>query len=72
MRMALPAEPNMDGPATIEALLRMNPAVKIIAATGLSGDGMVARVRELGIANFIPKPYTAETLLARLADLLDT
>jgi CheY-like chemotaxis protein len=31
--------PVMDGPATIRALMRINPAIKIIAASGLNANG---------------------------------
>ena len=37
------AMPVMDGPATIHALMRINPAVKIIAASGLNANGGVAQ-----------------------------
>ncbi|NQX02423.1 response regulator, partial [bacterium] len=55
--------PVMDGPATIQIVRRMNPAVRIIAASGLSSAGEVARAGRLGVQHFLPKPYTAETLL---------
>jgi PAS domain S-box-containing protein len=62
--------PFMDGPATIRALLRMNPSVKIIAASGLAtgqnpGEGPLE-----GVQVFLSKPYTAEKLLTALAELL--
>jgi PAS domain S-box-containing protein len=62
--------PFMDGPATIRALQRMNPEVKIIAASGLAashkpGEGLLE-----GVQIFLNKPYTAEKLLTALAQLL--
>ena len=62
--------PFMDGPATIRALQRMNPAVKIIAASGLgtaqrAGEGVLE-----GVSVFLTKPYTAEKLLKTLAQVL--
>ena len=62
--------PVMDGPATIHVLRRMNPAVRIIAASGLSAEKHVARAVSLGVNHFLPKPYTAETLLKALKDVL--
>ena len=62
--------PVMDGPATIEVLRRMNPAVRIIGASGLAADGQVARSVSLGVKHFLPKPFTAETLLKALKDVL--
>lgn len=62
--------PFMDGPATIRALQRMNPKVRIIAASGL-GTGMHAGEGTLeGVAVFLNKPYTAERLLKTLAEVL--
>ncbi len=62
--------PFMDGPSTIRALLRMNPQVRIIAASGL-GTGQRAGEGALeGVAVFLNKPYTAEKLLKTLAQVL--
>ncbi|HEU4834607.1 MAG TPA: PAS domain S-box protein [Pyrinomonadaceae bacterium] len=62
--------PFMDGPATIRALMRMNPGVRIIAASGL-GTGMHAGEGTLeGVTVFLNKPYTAEKLLKTLAEVL--
>jgi PAS domain S-box-containing protein len=62
--------PFMDGPATIRALQRMNPRVRIIAASGL-GTGHGAGEGPLeGVSVFLNKPYTAERLLKTLADVL--
>lgn len=63
--------PGMDGPATIQVLMRMNPQVRIIAASGLNANGMVAKAANVGVKHFIPKPYTAETLLKTLHTLLN-
>ena len=62
--------PFMDGPATIRALQRMNPNVRIIAASGL-GTGLHAGEGTLeGVSVFLNKPYTAEKLLKTLAEVL--
>ncbi|HEU4931727.1 MAG TPA: PAS domain S-box protein [Pyrinomonadaceae bacterium] len=64
--------PFMDGPATIRALQRMNPKVKIIAASGLgigqrAGEGVLE-----GVSVFLNKPYTAEKLLKTLAAVVQS
>ncbi len=59
--------PVMDGPATIKALMRMNPEVRIIAASGLNANGKAANG---GVRHFLPKPYSAETLLRSLHTVL--
>jgi PAS domain S-box-containing protein len=62
--------PFMDGQATIRALQRMNPKVRIVAASGL-GTGQHAGEGSLeGVAVFLNKPYTAEKLLKTLAEVL--
>jgi PAS domain S-box-containing protein len=62
--------PVMDGAATIRALTRLNPNVKIIAASGLATKAAEAEAAGEGVKNFLPKPYTASTLLIALRDLL--
>ena len=63
--------PIMDGPALIHALMRMDPAVKVIAASGLNANGNVAKVSEAGVKHFLTKPYTAATLLKTMRAILD-
>ena len=65
------AMPIMDGPATIRALKQINPAVKIIAASGLNANGGVAKVSGAGVKHFLTKPYTAATLLRTMRAILD-
>jgi two-component system, cell cycle sensor histidine kinase and response regulator CckA len=63
--------PFLDGAATIRALQKLDPQVRIIASTGLS-DGMRSEEAEkLGAKLVLSKPYTAETLLKALAASLD-
>jgi len=62
--------PIMDGPATIHVLRRMNPAVRIIGASGLTAHGHAAHAISLGLEHLLPKPYTAETLLKALKQVL--
>jgi PAS domain S-box-containing protein len=58
--------PLMDGPATIKALMKLNPQVRIIAASGLSTSSNAAKAAKEGAKHFIPKPYTTATLLQTL------
>jgi two-component system, cell cycle sensor histidine kinase and response regulator CckA len=62
--------PFMDGPATIRALQRMNPKVRIIAASGLGTGHRAGEGTLEGVSVFLNKPYTAEKLLRTLADVL--
>jgi CheY-like chemotaxis protein len=60
--------PILDGPATIRALMRINPKIKIVAASGLNPNGPAAG---MGVKHFLTKPYTAGTLLKTLRVTLD-
>ena len=64
------AMPVMDGPATILALKAINPQVKIVASSGLANQDDHQHAAELGVHYFISKPYTAESLVQVLHDML--
>jgi nitrogen-specific signal transduction histidine kinase/CheY-like chemotaxis protein len=64
------AMPVMDGCSTIVALRTMNPEVKIIGSSGLSTRGSIASDAGSHIRHFLPKPYTTETLLKAVAEVL--
>ena len=55
--------PVMDGPSLIAALRRINPQVRVIAASGLTANANVARVAIAGVTDFLAKPYSADALL---------
>jgi CheY-like chemotaxis protein len=63
--------PVMNGMAAIRALLRVNPMVKIIAASGLNVNGDAEKLAEMGVTNSLVKPYSAETLLNALHQVLN-
>lgn len=56
------AMPMMDGPATIRALFKLNPGVKIIALRGTADEEKVAEASSAGAQIFLPKPIDAERL----------
>jgi PAS domain S-box-containing protein len=62
--------PVMDGPALVVALRSINPAVRIIGSSGLD-EGGIAAAAKAGIREFIPKPFSAETMLRTIARVLD-
>ncbi|WP_395753892.1 ATP-binding protein [Prosthecobacter sp.] len=62
--------PVMDGPTTIQMLRIINPEVKIIAASGVSQQGSPAKVAEMGVRHFLPKPYSAQTVMTTLRLIL--
>ncbi len=62
--------PIMDGPALISVLTRMNPKVKIIAASGFTTNADSVRTFS-NVRHFIVKPYTASMLLRLIRTILD-
>ena len=63
--------PIMNGPATIRALTKIKPSVKIIATSGLQTNGSDPQALGLNVKDFLIKPYTAETLLMAVRKVLD-
>jgi CheY-like chemotaxis protein len=62
--------PVMDGAALIDELTRLDPEVRIIAASGLALNGSVIRPAGPGVRRFLPKPYSVHTLLSTLHEVL--
>jgi PAS domain S-box-containing protein len=63
--------PVMDGLNVIRVLTRINPAIKIVAASGLAKNGSGDRESGGHIKHFLTKPYTAETLLKTVRAILE-
>ncbi len=63
--------PVMDGRATIYAMLKINPQVKIIAMSGMDEPQSEIMAANAGIKHFMPKPYTAATLLKTVRRVID-
>ena len=61
--------PYMDGIATIRALRKLNPLIDIIVSTG-TRDKSRNPGDDRGVKAILSKPYTAETLLRTLAEVL--
>jgi PAS domain S-box-containing protein len=62
--------PYMDGPATIRSLKKLDPEIKVIAASGLVDGQKVKDATGLDQIAFLMKPYTAEKLLGMVYDVL--
>jgi PAS domain S-box-containing protein len=61
--------PVMDGHASIRAVRKINPEVKIIAVSGLTEKDKLRNIANHTNA-FLPKPYTAEILLKTIHEVL--
>jgi CheY-like chemotaxis protein len=62
--------PSMDGAALIRVLTQINPRVKIIAASGLDSNRVIAKDAAPSVCGYLPKPYTAQVLLETLQNVL--
>jgi CheY-like chemotaxis protein len=63
--------PVMDGTNLTRVLLRINPAIKIVTSSGFAASFTTNSFSEAGGRYFLAKPYTAETLLKTIRDILD-
>jgi two-component system, cell cycle sensor histidine kinase and response regulator CckA len=61
--------PVMDGQASIRAIRKINPEVKIIAVSGLAEKDRLANIAD-NVEAFLPKPYTTEKLLQTIHEVL--
>jgi len=59
--------PVMNGPDAIRRLRAMNPAIRVIATSGLHAS---AQLTGLGVRHFLSKPYAADQLLAAVQQAL--
>jgi PAS domain S-box-containing protein len=67
--------PNMDGVALTRVLRKMAPELPIVVSSGVCGGfeetDKGEELKTLKVSAFLPKPYTAHTLLTALHKLLD-
>jgi CheY-like chemotaxis protein len=63
--------PGMGGRKCLEELLKMNPKVKVVIASGYSVDGPTKEALEVGAKNFVSKPYAMRQMLKVVREVLD-
>jgi PAS domain S-box-containing protein len=63
--------PIMDGTAAIHALRQINPAIKVVASSGLGSVDGEANASGVSVKHFLMKPYTAATLLKTMRAILN-
>jgi CheY-like chemotaxis protein len=64
--------PFMDGPATIRVLRKLDPRLKIVAASGLMDHDKVRDATGMDNIAFLLKPYTTEKLLLTVHKMIAT
>lgn len=62
--------PGMTGEAVFRELQLIRPDVRVVVSSGYSERETASRFRGDGLAGVVPKPYTAEILVRRVAEAL--
>lgn len=62
--------PRMDGEACLRELLRRDPTLKVIMASGFNEQEVINRFAEGGPGGFVQKPYNSVDLLSKIQQLL--
>jgi PAS domain S-box-containing protein len=65
------AMPEMDGRECLAELLKINPDVKVVIASGFCEEGPNARPDEPGVAGFLSKPFDVKRMLTTIRQVLD-
>ncbi len=63
--------PGMGGTRCLEELLRINPDIRVIVASGYSSNGLAKDEKGIGERGFISKPYDAKGILTAIRKVLD-
>jgi len=63
--------PKLDGWAASQQIKKINPDAKIILASGYLDPELQARSRELGMKDFIQKPYDPAEIFRKIREVLD-
>ena len=62
--------PGLDGAEVLRAIRVINPGVRVLIMSGYSEQDVFARLRGLGEAAILRKPFTQQTLLTRIAEVI--
>jgi len=63
--------PKMSGKKCLEALIEINPAVRVVVASGYSASEHRAGLIKSGAKGFVGKPYAVNKLLGAIREVLD-
>jgi len=63
--------PEMGGKLCLEELLKIDPQLKVIIASGYAADGQTKETVEKGAKGFIAKPYNLKEMLQTVRHVLD-
>jgi len=63
--------PKMGGRETYQELRRINPGVKALLASGYSKDTAAQQILDLGVKDFLHKPFSLEEIAHKVREVLD-
>ena len=63
--------PKLSGESELKKLKEINPAVKMILASGYFEPDIKATLESAGVLGFLQKPYVIEEVLAKIRKALD-
>ncbi|MBM3298537.1 MAG: PAS domain S-box protein, partial [Deltaproteobacteria bacterium] len=63
--------PDMGGKQCLEELLKINPRVKVLIASGFAADGQTRDAIETGARGLVSKPYNVQSMLEAVREVLD-
>jgi len=64
--------PQMGGGRCLEELLKIDPNVKVIVASGHSADGPTRDALKRGAKGFVSKPFDVQQILRSVREALDS
>ena len=64
--------PGMDGPATYQHLIEIDPDVKVILSSGYSITNIAKKILDMGCDKFIQKPFRMGQISRIIRELLDS
>ena len=63
--------PEMGGTECLKGLLKIDPNVKVLTASGFSADASVKETIQIGAKGFVAKPFRVKDLLSEVRKVLD-
>ena len=63
--------PGMEGKRCLEELLGKNPMLKVVIASGYTGEDSGSVLLEKGAKGFVSKPYDMKNVLKVIREVLD-
>lgn len=63
--------PKMSGEELLETILKINPQVKVIIASGFFETKLKSSLIKMGVKEFVQKPYLPEDILKKAREVLD-